>query len=203
MSGKLCQAIPMNVVSESVSAERRALIHQAALEAFSERGLAKTSMAQIADVAGMSRPALYQYFKNKEDIFRSMLQTIFADAAVAALAELETPGTVAEQLNGYLQRYHGDLKEQLRAAKHSDEILTFMAENGPTLDADTTCLMHDGLAKYLLEAGASGFGQTADTWLDLLETAPLGFKNDHPTLTVYRQRLTTLATAVAAGLGSS
>ena len=50
--------------------QRRA-IHAAAIAQFSERGFSATSMANIADAAGMSRPALYQYFRNKGDIYAS------------------------------------------------------------------------------------------------------------------------------------
>lgn len=186
----------MSDENESVAAERRATIGRAALAAFSERGLAKTSMAAIAERAGISRPALYQYFANKGDIFRFTMRSVFTDAAAAALAELDRPGAVAEQLDGYLQRYHGDLKALLKASQYADELLTFLAENGSDLDAAANEALHRGLGEYL-DRLAPGGGLV---WQDLLETAPLGFKNDHPPLDLYRQRLTTLAAAVAAGI---
>ena len=64
--------------------QRRA-IHVAAIAQISERGFSATSMANIADAAGMSRPALYQYFRNKGDIFSSAFVALFNDHADRAL----------------------------------------------------------------------------------------------------------------------
>ncbi len=47
---------------------KREAIHRAAIVEFAARGFSGTSMANIAEAAGMSRPALYQYFRNKGDI---------------------------------------------------------------------------------------------------------------------------------------
>ena len=65
--------------------QRRA-IHAAAIAQFSEQGFAATSMANIADAAGMSRPALYQYFRNKGDIYASAFVALFNDHVDLALA---------------------------------------------------------------------------------------------------------------------
>src|SRR5690606_37925629 len=42
--------------------ERRALLLEAALDAFSEKGYHATAMDDIADRAGVSKPVLYQHF---------------------------------------------------------------------------------------------------------------------------------------------
>lgn len=47
-------------------------ILSAALMCFKQYGFKRTSMADIANQAEMSRPALYLLFKNKTDIFRSL-----------------------------------------------------------------------------------------------------------------------------------
>ena len=79
---------------------KRAAIASAAIDVFSERGFSRTSMAHIADQAGMSRPALYQYFENKGDIFGFAFTALVEGAAHRALAALDEPGTVADQLEG-------------------------------------------------------------------------------------------------------
>ena len=68
--------------------EKRNAILDAALGKFAAYGFARTAMADIAEAAGMSRPALYQHFANKEDIFRAMLARILDDAADKAIAAL-------------------------------------------------------------------------------------------------------------------
>lgn len=51
-------------------------IAAAAASLFREHGFAATSMQQIADAAGMTRPTLYYYFRNKEEILASLVEEI-------------------------------------------------------------------------------------------------------------------------------
>ncbi|MGQ4877639.1 TetR family transcriptional regulator [Billgrantia sp. LNSP4103-1] len=57
------------------AATREALL-DAAEAVFLERGVARTSLEQIAREAGMTRGAVYWHFKNKADLFRAMLQRV-------------------------------------------------------------------------------------------------------------------------------
>lgn len=53
------------------SLDRRSQILRAAVTAFARHGYSKTSMESIASETGISRPALYQYYSNKTEIFRA------------------------------------------------------------------------------------------------------------------------------------
>jgi len=176
---------------------------------FAEHGFAATSMAKIAERAGMSRPALYLYFANKEDIFRSTLENAFTTAIDAAFEALAEPGPLVDQLDGFLQRYHGDLKEILLATPHGDDLLAFKAQHGADIAAAPKARANKGLGDYL--AGVSGTGRSNRTtqdepwlhWRELLETAPMGFMTDNPSLAIFRRRLRTLAEAVAAAINAT
>ncbi len=48
----------------------------AALETFYQKGIARTSLNEIAQAAGVTRGALYWHFKNKEDLFDALFQRI-------------------------------------------------------------------------------------------------------------------------------
>lgn len=63
--------------------DTRQRIQQVALELFAERGYDKTSLREVADRLGITRPALYYHFATKQDI----LAGVVADMA-AALDEL-------------------------------------------------------------------------------------------------------------------
>ena len=56
---------------ETALPDRRRAILEAAFKTFVSYGFKRTTMADIADEAGISRPALYLQFKNKGDIFRA------------------------------------------------------------------------------------------------------------------------------------
>jgi AcrR family transcriptional regulator len=55
-------------------ADREEQIVQAASEIFGARGFAATSVADIAERAGISKPLIYNYFGSKEGLFRACLQ---------------------------------------------------------------------------------------------------------------------------------
>jgi AcrR family transcriptional regulator len=54
--------------------ERKKQILDAALKAFAEHGYERTSIAVICEKAGIARPTLYQYFKDKRSLFRELLE---------------------------------------------------------------------------------------------------------------------------------
>ncbi len=66
----------------SVSQERVNRILAAGYGCFAHHGLRKTTMDDIATAAGMSRPAVYQYVRNKQDVFRR-LASVILDTALA------------------------------------------------------------------------------------------------------------------------
>lgn len=59
-------------------AERTRLqIIEAARREFHTRGVARTTLEQIAAAAGVTRGAVYWHFRNKEDLFLAMRQNVF------------------------------------------------------------------------------------------------------------------------------
>lgn len=78
--------------------DKRGTILESALTVFFTYGFKKTSMDDIAKEAGVSRPALYQLFKNKTDIFRALSQDLMENALVKAGDAFKTAGSPREQL---------------------------------------------------------------------------------------------------------
>ncbi|AIC18477.1 MULTISPECIES: efflux system transcriptional repressor EmhR [Pseudomonas] len=56
--------------------ETRKQILEAAEKAFYERGVARTTLADIAALAGVTRGAIYWHFSNKADLVQAMLDTL-------------------------------------------------------------------------------------------------------------------------------
>lgn len=179
---------------------KRNAIHTAAIEQFAERGFGGTSMANIADAAGMSRPALYQHFRNKTDIFQSAFVVLFEELVDKALSALHHPGSTAEQLDGFLQRYEGDLWQRIAASPHADEIVNAKnAEMGAAV-AFVISRLTDGLTAYLEHHAAHADAQTQAGWVEVLRFSPKGFTYDRPPVGTFRHRLTALARVVAADI---
>lgn len=184
--------------------QRRA-IHAAAIAQFSVRGFSATSMANIADAAGMSRPALYQYFRNKGDIYASAFVALFNDHVDRALQALEIEGTNAQRLDGFLQRFEGDLWEQMAASEHSEEIMSAKTADTAEEIQHVVTRLRSGLAAFLARAApgrSHAMSARRAEWAEVLELSPKGFKFDTPTVVLYRRRLTTLARGIAADIDS-
>ncbi|VCU69476.1 HTH-type transcriptional regulator TtgR [Pigmentiphaga humi] len=94
----------------------RSAILDAAAKLFIERGTGGTSMQDIAESLGLSRTAVYYYFKNKDAILRALTEE------VVTAADNLARGTVA--------RADLDPTEALRAlvAQHADLVLSRSAE---------------------------------------------------------------------------
>jgi TetR/AcrR family acrAB operon transcriptional repressor len=56
--------------------ETRKQIMEAAERAFYERGVARTTLADIAALAGVTRGAIYWHFSNKSDLVQAMLDSL-------------------------------------------------------------------------------------------------------------------------------
>ena len=174
-------------------------IRQAAIPVFAAQGYRGTSMADLAAAAGVSRPALYQYFANRADLFRAAFDTLLQASTDTALAALGEQADLADRLDGFLQRLSGDAYEQLATMPHGDELMEAKHEFAADVAADALARAHHGLRAFLV--ADAGDHPSIGAAIDLLTLSPLGLKSDHPSPAEYRQRLTALADAAAALLG--
>ena len=58
------------------AARRRRQLLDTARAVFAERGFHSTSMNDIAEAAGVTKPVLYQHFSSKRDLFREVLEDV-------------------------------------------------------------------------------------------------------------------------------
>lgn len=158
-------------------------------------------MAMIAEAVGMSRPALYQYFDNREDVFRAVIADAYDAAADRALAALQEHEHLASALYVFLQRAHADGYHQLSMLKHRDEILEASGSIASAEAAAGITRMHAGLRARLLATRASR--DLVERVVILLALAPGGLKSDEPDSSTLRERLRDLAEAAAALIESS
>ncbi len=175
----------------------------AAIEEFSQRGYAGTSMANIAAAADVSRPALYQYFRDKDHIFASAFVKLFAEHVDRALDALARPVATVERLDGLLQRYEGDLWERMAASPHIDELVGRKEAALAEAVGEEVNRLWAALAAHLrreVPGRSRAVVDQRNVWIELLRLAPQGFRADGPSVDAYRTRLRTLARSVAADI---
>lgn len=85
--------------------DTRQRIQEVARELFAEKGVVRTSLQDIADRLGITKPALYYHFRSREELIRSILQPLI-DEGEAFVAEQERKraadrASARELLEGY------------------------------------------------------------------------------------------------------
>lgn len=135
--------------------DRRTTILLAAKEAFSRYGYQRTSMADVAGLAGISRPALYEHFENRGDLFQSLAQSICETGLAAASAAWTAEMSPAKGLEAaFLAR---DLEVfRLRFSPHGAELLARGSEANRTVHARVEGELATLIARRLGRRGAEG-----------------------------------------------
>jgi len=93
---------------QDVSEERKNQILDAAMNIFAKMGFHKARMDDVAEESGLSKGALYWYFKSKDAIIAAILERLF-NMALKDLKRLEQAGegSVREGLMVYTQQLLG------------------------------------------------------------------------------------------------
>lgn len=76
------------------AAQRRRQLVDVAIETFARRGFDATSMDDVADAAGVTKPVLYQHFRSKKAMYLELLDDVggeLLDAIAKATAAAEGP----------------------------------------------------------------------------------------------------------------
>jgi AcrR family transcriptional regulator len=104
------------------SDEKLEKVFDAASSVFSQYGFRRTSMNDVAQAAGISRPALYLMFENKEDLFRQLARFRQNQAIDLAVAELAQDKPFAECFTQAILIYERVYYEPVSASPHGAEL---------------------------------------------------------------------------------
>jgi AcrR family transcriptional regulator len=122
---------------ETGSASRARVLH-AARSLFMAQGYAAVSMQQIAAAVGVNKATLYHHFRDKEDLFVSVMASEFSRAAGELASAIARGQTLREQLRyaadhilashqGDFGRLSADLREHVAEPRRSE----LMGRSGP------------------------------------------------------------------------
>ena len=86
-----------------IQQKNRKRVLEAALEVFSQHGYRGSTLDQIADTAGLSKPNILYYFNGKEEIHVTLLNRLM-ETWLDPLAHLDPSGDPMEELLAYTRR---------------------------------------------------------------------------------------------------
>lgn len=75
----------------------------AAEQLFADRGFKETSIQMLADAAGVNRALIFYYFKNKEALYRRLIETAYAALEKDMQLELQRHRSPAEALEVWIR----------------------------------------------------------------------------------------------------
>lgn len=86
-----------------IQEEKEEQILEAALDVFSARGFRGSTIDQIAEAAGMSKPNLLYYFRTKDAMHRQLIDRVLFNW-LEPLRELDAEGDPAIEIPAYIRR---------------------------------------------------------------------------------------------------
>ncbi|SCF38101.1 TetR/AcrR family transcriptional regulator [Micromonospora mirobrigensis] len=180
-----------------MSTDRLDAILTAAYECFTRHGIRRTTMDDIAAAAGMSRPAVYQYVRNKDDAYRRLAERLFA----ASLAQARAAATASDE--SVTQRLQAVLGAKLeltlglhRDSRHAAELLDASGKLTGDLSEAYTRELTDVVAAALADTA----GPRAHAVAEVLVALTRGLEADLTDPDLPRQRLRDGVALLVAGL---
>jgi AcrR family transcriptional regulator len=97
--------------------QRRRQLLDRALRVFSERGFHATSMNDVAEAAGVTKPVLYQHFPSKRDLYLELLRDVGRQLTATITAATTAEEAVQAKTVAGLAAYFRFVQEQQAAFK--------------------------------------------------------------------------------------
>ena len=112
------------------------MILAAGIDMFAEKGYAGTSVREIVERAGVSKPVLYYYFKNKAGLFQAILDWT-AEFQESVLARVfERPGSLLERLVDLYQLIYKSIIENQKLYRMIHNLFFGPPQGAPPYDIE-------------------------------------------------------------------
>ena len=155
------------------SEEKQNRILDAALRLCKQYGLKKISMAEIAAEAEMSRPALYNFYKNKGAIVKAVSQRLHHKALLGVEDALKSNSGLSDSLESALRAWGEDYVDILYNSNHGLELLGVSGNVGADISLQSRKACLEQLSEFFEQADGNGEIKLSRVSLGSLEAAEL------------------------------
>lgn len=132
-------------------AETRLL--ESALTLFAEKGYEGSSIREIIEGAGVTRPVLYYYFTNKEDLFRRLLEPALAEYTRSLQEIRESYAEVVGRLKAIVRQTFIFTENNPKAVRLILQLYFSPPKGGPKLDKSIYRLRRFRLLEEIMQEG--------------------------------------------------
>ena len=112
----------------------RAELLESALELFSSRGYAATSVREIVERAGVSKPVLYYHYGSKEGIFLEIMRWLEITLAETLLGRASGTGSAKHRLRGLCLDIYDGFSKNRTAVRFLNMVFWGAPQGAPAYD---------------------------------------------------------------------
>jgi TetR/AcrR family transcriptional regulator len=141
-----------SVESHSDQTVRQRLLARAT-ELFARKGYASTTVREIVEAAGVTKPALYYYFRNKEGLYLELMQEAWKRFDTILDGVPNESGTIKERIIHLLDQILGLVLDQIEVARIGYSIYYGPPQGTPFFDFDAFHLKFQEGIRNLIEEG--------------------------------------------------
>lgn len=168
--------------------------------AFSNYGFRKTSMDDIARGAGMSRPAVYLHFRNKEAIFTALVAAYYRQAEEDVEASLTQEASLAQRLADAFEAHGGPTMEAMMTSAHGMELFEASLSVAPGAIQDGEAALAQVYARWLATRDLPKAAGRPEEIAQVFCASLKGIKHTASDYEAYRMRVHQLAVLMARAL---
>lgn len=126
---------------------------EGAAELFTQKGYASTTVREIVAAAGVTKPVLYYYFRNKEGIYLELMQEAFAKMDELVAISLEEQVSPIQKLLSLCDRAYSLFMENIKSVRVMYAIYYGPHQGAPFFDFDAYHLKFLEAIRRLIEEG--------------------------------------------------
>jgi AcrR family transcriptional regulator len=144
------EQVPLTNANDAGARDR---LFRAAIELFNRRGYPATTVREIVEAAGVTKPVLYYYFGSKEGIYLALLEEARKAFQSHVDAVRESQGRVRERIFRLARRLFLLFQENIEVVRLVHAIYYGPPQGAPPFDFDSFYHTFQDVLEHLIEEG--------------------------------------------------
>ena len=139
-------------ISKSPDTDVRQRLLSCATQVFTRKGYTATTVREIVTAAGVTKPVLYYYFRNKEGVYLELIRGAFSKFDALLHASRSQRGTTTERLLRFSDQIFSLFMENIEVARLMYSIYYGPPQGAPFFDFDAYHIkFHDAIRRLVNE----------------------------------------------------
>ena len=198
--------VTLGTPSEPLEATVREELLAEATELFTRKGYASTTVREIVTAAGVTKPVLYYYFRNKEGIYLELIRQPYARFDALLDAFRGGHGSAIKRILRLSDELFTLFVENIKVARLMYSIYYGPPQGAPYFDFDTYHFkFHDAIRRFIKEGVRQGelqIGNTDDRMWAIVGIINVAMETQlcHPETAIDRKQLARILHLVLKGM---